>query len=114
MESELYCAAPVWCGVVALGLLCGCQRAGSSSEPTKATALPPVTVQIVHPRRGEIARSLTLPADVRAYQQATLYAKVAGYLKSISVDKGDAVKEGDVLADIEVPEMLADLARYKA
>src|SRR6185436_11377841 len=34
--------------------------------------------------------------------------------KTITVDKGDRVKEGDLIADIEVPEMLADIARYKA
>src|SRR5438445_4223309 len=49
-----------------------------------------------------------------AYQESTLYAKVAGYLKTISVDKGDSVKEGDALAEIEAPEMLADLVKAKA
>src|SRR5256712_7485069 len=49
-----------------------------------------------------------------AYQEATLYAKVAGYLKTINVDKGDSVKEGDLLADIEAPEMLADLVKARA
>jgi membrane fusion protein, multidrug efflux system len=48
------------------------------------------------------------------YQEATLYAKVAGYLKSINVDKGDSVKGGDLLAEIEAPEMLADLLKAKA
>src|SRR5437899_11604742 len=48
------------------------------------------------------------------YQETTLYAKVAGYLKTISVDKGDTVKEGDLLAEIEAPEMLADLVKAKA
>src|SRR5204863_5017855 len=57
--------------------------------------------------------NITLPGNVLAYQQATLYAKVAGYLKTITVDKGDRVKEGDLIADIEVPEMLADRAKYK-
>jgi len=57
---------------------------------------------------------VTLPGEVKAYQQATLYAKVGGYLKTITVDKGDAVKEGDLIADIEVPELLADRARYRA
>jgi membrane fusion protein (multidrug efflux system) len=57
---------------------------------------------------------LTLPATVMAYQQTTLYAKVAGYLKKLNVDKGDAVKEGDALADIEVPELLADEIKFKA
>jgi RND family efflux transporter MFP subunit len=47
-------------------------------------------------------------------QQVTLFAKVTGYLKKINVDKGDAVKAGDLLAEIEVPELVADRARCKA
>jgi membrane fusion protein (multidrug efflux system) len=71
-------------------------------------------VQTIHPKRGEIVRRVTLPGNVLAYQEATLYAKVAGYLKTINVDKGDSVKEGDLLAEIEAPEMLADLLKAKA
>lgn len=82
-----------------------CQRAGS---------LPTTDVQTVRLKKGEIVRRVTLPGNVMAYQEATLYAKVAGYLKMIAVDKGDNVKTGDVLAEIEAPEMVADLVKEKA
>ncbi len=59
-------------------------------------------------------RTITLPAQIKAYQEATLTAKVAGYLKAIPVDKGDRVKAGDLIADIEVPELVADRAQYQA
>jgi len=72
-----------------------------------------VPVQTAPLKRGAITRNLTLPAEVKPYQQTILYARVAGYLKTIAVDKGDRVKEGDLLAELEVPEMLADLARYQ-
>lgn len=75
---------------------------------------PPTPVQTIHPKRGEIVRRMTLPGNVLAYQEATLYAKVTGYLKTINVDKGDRVNEGDLLAEIEAPEMLADLVKAKA
>ncbi len=75
---------------------------------------PATPVQTIHPKQGGIVRRVTLPGNVMAYQEATLYAKVAGYLKTISVDKGDSVKEGDTLAEIEAPEMLADLVKAKA
>jgi multidrug efflux pump subunit AcrA (membrane-fusion protein) len=73
-----------------------------------------VNVQTAQPTRGPIDRRITLPATIAPYEEATLYAKVAGYLKSIPVDKGDVVKQGDLLADIEVPELLADRAKYAA
>ncbi len=97
--------------VALLGLLCGCKP--STAEPTKE-ATPPVAVQIVQPKRGPITRNVTLPGEIKPYQQATLYAKVAGYLKTITVDKGDQVKEGALLAEIEVPELEADCNRYRA
>jgi membrane fusion protein, multidrug efflux system len=48
------------------------------------------------------------------YETVTLYAKVAGYLKNITVDKGDRVRAGQVIADVEVPELLAERAQYEA
>jgi membrane fusion protein, multidrug efflux system len=79
-----------------------------------ADAPKSIEVKVARPMRGEIVRYVTLPGSIRANQQATLYAKVAGYLKTLSVDKGDRVPTGKVLAEIEVPELLADLAKYKA
>jgi membrane fusion protein, multidrug efflux system len=93
-------------------VLCGCEAKSPPSPPQTAA---PVTVQTVQPKRGEIARSITLPSfRILAYQEATLYAKVSGYLKTLSVDKGDAVKAGQLLAEIEVPELLADQAQFQA
>ena len=97
------------CGLVTL---CGC---GHSAPPELPKPPAPVTVQAVLPRRGEIARSIALPSfRILAYQEATLYAKVSGYLKTLTVDKGDSVQQGQLLAEIEVPELLADEAQYRA
>jgi membrane fusion protein (multidrug efflux system) len=74
----------------------------------------PIAVRVVQLRKGEIIRSVTLPAMIAANQQVTLYAKATGYLKKISVDKGDEVKEGDLLAEIEAPELIADLGKARA
>jgi RND family efflux transporter MFP subunit len=71
-------------------------------------------VKLVQATNGSITRSISLPAVIAANQQATLYSKVTGYLKTINVDKGDEVKAGALLAEIEAPELLADAARFKA
>src|SRR4051812_32988889 len=93
-------------------MFAGC-KPSQSSAPQKTSA-PPASVKLVQSKRGDILRNVSLPANVVANQQATLYAKVTGYLKTVAVDKGDEVKKGNVLAEIEVPELLADLAKYKA
>jgi RND family efflux transporter MFP subunit len=107
-----HAVAGVLAAFCAAMILCSCDR--SSSQPPSP---PPasISVQTVLPKRGEIARTVTLPSfRILAYQEATLYAKVSGYLKTLSVDKGDAVKEGQLLAEIELPELLADQAQYRA
>ncbi|MEY4941312.1 MAG: hypothetical protein RIQ93_3047 [Verrucomicrobiota bacterium] len=71
-------------------------------------------VSVTNPRRGDIYRYVALPGTLRANQQVTLHAKVAGYLKAIAVDKGDAVKPGQLLAEIEMPEVVAEKARHDA
>ncbi|HKQ37255.1 MAG TPA: efflux RND transporter periplasmic adaptor subunit [Verrucomicrobiae bacterium] len=94
------------------GIVAGCKPSkGYSEQPAAAAA---VSVQVVTAKRGAISRTITLPGDIKANQQATLYAKVSGYLKSITVDKGDQVSSGALLAEIEVPELLAEAAKYKA
>jgi RND family efflux transporter MFP subunit len=98
--------------LIASGLLSGCDH--STTEAPSPAASPPPSVQITQPKRGAITRTVTLPAVIRADQYVTLYAKVAGYVKSIKVDRGDAVKEGDSLAEIEAPELLADQTKYLA
>ncbi|WP_424668279.1 efflux RND transporter periplasmic adaptor subunit, partial [Candidatus Binatus sp.] len=61
-----------------------------------------------------MSKSIDLPGDVVGFYEAALHAKVTGYLKSISVDKGDSVKKGQVLAEIEVPELQSNLMRSQA
>ena len=98
--------------LAALTAFTGCGRPPAESPPAPP---PPAAVQTVLPKRGEIARSITLPSfRILACQEATLYAKVSGYLKALTVDKGDAVQAGQLLAEIEVPELLADEAQYRA
>lgn len=64
--------------------------------------------------RTNLAEEITLSAELVPYQKATLYAKVSGYLKTIHVDIGDQVKAGEILAQLEVPELLDQLANRKA
>jgi membrane fusion protein, multidrug efflux system len=75
----------------------------SSEVSAAADSLPVVTV--VEPERRAGVQTITLPASVEAIERATLYAKVSGYLQWIRVDKGDRVRRGEVVAQLEVPEV---------
>jgi membrane fusion protein (multidrug efflux system) len=62
-------------------------------------------VEVVTVVDGPKERLITLLADVRPQAVATLYSKVSGYLKSVSVDKGDLVETDQILAEIDSPEL---------
>src|SRR5512146_23969 len=70
-----------------------------------AEAVSGPAVQVLKPVRRDIVRSLTIPANISPWQQATLYGKVSGYLKWIGFDKGDIVREGQLLAVLDAPEI---------
>ncbi len=86
---------------------------GAPSQPEGSVSLHPeqqisngaVSVQAIKPQRRDMTVSLTLPANISPWQQATLYAKASGYLKWVGVDKGDLVKAGQRLAVIDAPEI---------
>ncbi len=86
----------------------GCDR-HAESTPAALTR-----VLVMHPQRADMTQSIELPGDLVGFYEAALHAKVSGYLKSISVDKGDRIKAGQVLAEIEVPELRSNLARARA
>ena len=99
--------------MIAAACNCGCERS-QTNQPAQAP-VPAASVQTVLPHRGEIARTVALPASrILALQEATLYAKIPGYLKTVAVDKGDQVRKDQVLAELEVPELLAEEAEFKA
>ena len=79
---------------------------------TDAAAIP--IVDIVHPAKGAPSQQVVLPGDVHAWYDAPLYARVNGYLKNWHFDFGAQVKKGQVLADIDTPEIDAQLTAAKA
>lgn len=75
---------------------------GRDSVQTSAGA---PQVQVWKVQRRNISQTLTLPANISPWYQATLYGKVSGYVKWIGFDKGDVVKQGQLLAVIDAPEV---------
>lgn len=62
-------------------------------------------VQVLKVQRRDVTQTLTLPANISPWYQATLYGKVSGYVKWIGFDKGDVVKKGELLAVLDAPEI---------
>src|SRR5579859_7117811 len=97
-----------------LGAVICAALAGCTSEKTAAkneTARPAMTVQV---ERGPISSTLTISSLFKPFQEVDVHAKVSGYIRTIHVDVGDHVKEGQVLADLEVPELNAQMQAAEA
>ncbi len=106
----------VYVGLIAsFAQVTGCQNNGSSEGKAASIAVtPPVAVQVTIPEKKTVSRFITLPAEVHAIQETTLYAKVAGTLNTIAVDKGDRVTAGQILATVSAPELQADVTTANA
>jgi RND family efflux transporter MFP subunit len=98
--------------VVAYGL--GTRQAQNSRlrDVTEAQAAP--VVALVTPTSVSNQAALELPGRLQAYVQAPIYARVPGYLKSWRHDIGAKVKAGDVLAEIDTPDLDQQLAQARA
>jgi RND family efflux transporter MFP subunit len=91
----------------------------SLGRQTASGAVP--TVVTINPNRTDVGEELILPGTVQAYVEAPIYARTNGYLKAWYTDIGSVVKKGQLLAEIETPEVdqqltqaIADLATARA
>lgn len=71
-------------------------------------------VLVTRVQQAPRSRSLDVPATIHGFIETPVYAKIAGYLKTIAVDKGDRVQEGQVLAVLESPEVDQQVANARA
>ena len=65
-----------------------------------------VTVTVAHPIQRTIHYVVEEPGRVEAFEQTPIYAKIPGYVRSVRVDIGDRVKRGDLLVELDVPEVV--------
>jgi len=72
------------------------------------------SVAVVSPAPGKADMGVPLPAEVQAYVEAPIYARANGYLKSWNVDIGQHVEAGQLLAEIDTPEVNQQLEQAKA
>jgi RND family efflux transporter MFP subunit len=97
---------------VAYGLVSRAAQYSHLHDLTEARAVP--IVAVVAPSRVENLAGLELPGRLEAYIRAPIYARVPGYLKSWQHDIGGKVKAGDVLAEIETPDLDQQLTQARA
>jgi RND family efflux transporter MFP subunit len=90
---------------------------GSRENQTGAGAPPapgPPTIDVVAVVERPIDVTLEMPGELDPFEDVAIYARVTGYVKSVSVDRGSRVRTGQVLAQLEAPELLAQRAEAES
>jgi RND family efflux transporter MFP subunit len=104
-------------GLLALGVLIISSAACSRESHAKArepNASAPPTVAVAKAKTEDMSRGVVITAEFKPFQEIDVMAKVAGYVKNINVDVGSRVKQGDLLAVLEIPEMADDQNRAES
>lgn len=98
--------------IIANGVLVR-QNASSEIQTWSAEQAIPV-VTVVHPAASSGDNALTLPGNLQAYYAAPIYARVPGYVKAWTKDIGAHVHQGELLAEIDTPEVDQQIAQARA
>jgi RND family efflux transporter MFP subunit len=80
----------------------------------EAAARSTMVVSVVQPKQASASRELILPGNMQAYSDAPIYARTSGYMKRWHADIGKHVKAGELLAEIDTPEVDDQLQQARA
>lgn len=97
----------------AAAILTACSSASSDNKPAKkepeVQQVAVTTVQSIQP-----SKQVTLPGELKPWNRVNIYAKVKGFVRDIAVDRGTIVRKGQVLAQLDAPEVLSELSQAQA
>lgn len=105
-------AAIVVLAIVVAGVATRANESHNLRQWTDEQATPSVT--LVTPEGGQGGGDLNLPGRLQAYARAPIYARTSGYLKSWKYDIGQKVKAGDILGELETPDLDQQLLQARA
>jgi RND family efflux transporter MFP subunit len=102
--------------VLAISAFFGAQARQKVSQQLVGTtkALEVQTVNVIHPERGKSSSDLALPGIIQAFSQSPIFARVDGYVRTWYVDIGTHVTKGQLLAEIDAPEVDQQLNQARA
>jgi HlyD family secretion protein len=90
----------------------GCE--GTSNGKSRPSSAAITRVEVVRPTRQTVRRTVEEPGQIVAFQTTPIHARIVGYVRDVRVDIGARVKKGDVLIELSVPEVEADLQEKRA
>jgi len=111
-SAMLAAVAVIFVMVMAVGFISRNKAAADLQQATAATAI--ATVNVAYPKTGAPTDDIVLPGNTQAFTDAPIFARTNGYVKSWHADIGTRVKKGQLLAEIETPEVDQQLHQARA
>src|SRR6202795_4999614 len=109
-NGSAYIALLISSGLLA-AILAGCGN-GRKAEAEDAAHAP--TAPVVKVARRDLSNTLEIASEFQPLQEIEVYAKVSGYIKKLYIDWGTHVKQGQLLAELEIPELQQQLQQDEA
>jgi RND family efflux transporter MFP subunit len=104
----------VLAALLVIGLLPRREAANQLAADAANAANAPVMVNVAHPTRGPTEVKVALPGTLRPWQEVSIFARTTGYLKKYYVDISNDVKAGQLIAEIDTPEVDQELGQSEA
>jgi membrane fusion protein (multidrug efflux system) len=95
-------------------LAVGLSACGNGGSPAPAAEAAPPVIDVVRVVQQPLNLSVEMPGELDPYEMVAIYPKVTGYVKSIRVDRGSRVRAGELLAELEAPEVIAQHAESQS
>ena len=86
-------------------LMASCSSDKKEEQKTDALAAAKINYQLATVEKGGVATTIKLPAQLAAYEEVSIFPKVNGYVKTVSVDIGSKMSQGSLLMTLEAPEL---------
>ncbi|GAB3961934.1 efflux RND transporter periplasmic adaptor subunit [Spirosoma harenae] len=111
MNTSVRSLLVVSAGLLLAGLVTNCHSPESKAENTESDSVSaPAPTEVFALSKGKLASELNIPGELIAFRDVDIYAKVSGFIKTLNADVGSEVRQGQLLAQAEAPELSAQLA----
>lgn len=90
--------------LTAITLFSGCSENKAKTTTEKDISVTK-SLEVIHPQKDRPVYTLSLPGELKPYEEVTIYPKIKGFVKQLYADRGTYVKKGQLLAILEAPEV---------
>lgn len=99
---------------IAMAAACGRYNGGARQSGAPGLPAPPSTVEVVSVVERPVQATVEMPGELESFESVAVFSRVTAFVKSMHVDRGSRVRTGDLVAQLEAPELVAQKAEAQS